>query len=276
MIKKILYKGFSKLSTISAKAKQRFAPTAVSVPPNVDIQFIDGYYYKLHNDRRIFSPSINGLNSLYLNIFKNQAYGFKSESEKPVIIDCGANIGLGVIYWKELFPQAKIIAFEPSIKVFEALKKNMQEFGYNDVVCMNAALSTSEGYKEFTYHDDLSLSGSLLLEKNLGQTYQVQTVLLEKYLQEPIDFLKIDIEGEEVNIFPQVAKNINNIHNLFLEYHSFIQHSQSLSEFLKVLEDNQYRYYIEGEYKHKGPLLYDHVNMEQDLQVGIWAKKFTT
>src|SRR5688572_8635835 len=48
----------------------------------------------------------------YSEIFKRGIYRFETPSESPQIIDCGANIGLSVIYFKRLFPAARITAFE--------------------------------------------------------------------------------------------------------------------------------------------------------------------
>src|SRR5690349_14366069 len=46
-------------------------------------------------------------------IFIDKVYLFHSAELSPRIIDCGANIGLSVIFFKRTFPSAKIIAFEP-------------------------------------------------------------------------------------------------------------------------------------------------------------------
>src|SRR5688572_17057445 len=44
-------------------------------------------------------------------IFVEEVYKFKAESDHPVILDCGANIGLSLVYFKKLYPNAHIIAF---------------------------------------------------------------------------------------------------------------------------------------------------------------------
>ena len=38
---------------------------------------------------------------------------FLADSERPVILDCGANIGYTVLNYKRQFPHAEIVAFEP-------------------------------------------------------------------------------------------------------------------------------------------------------------------
>jgi hypothetical protein len=37
---------------------------------------------------------------------------FKTDSRNPIIIDCGANIGVATIYFKRLYPDSRILSFE--------------------------------------------------------------------------------------------------------------------------------------------------------------------
>lgn len=60
---------------------------------------------------------------MFNKIFKRQIYNFQIDNPAPYIIDAGANIGLGVIYFKKLFPDAEIIAFEPDPNIFAVMKK---------------------------------------------------------------------------------------------------------------------------------------------------------
>ena len=72
----------------------------------------------------LFSCNISFLHSLE-EIFEEEVYRFQTENKTPLIIDCGANIGLSVLYFRRLFPNAKIIAFEPDEGIFKILQKNM-------------------------------------------------------------------------------------------------------------------------------------------------------
>src|SRR6478752_2497070 len=53
------------------------------------------------------------LRYLFREIFMRGDYYFESDNAQPTIIDCGSNIGISVLFFKRLFPQCRIIAFEP-------------------------------------------------------------------------------------------------------------------------------------------------------------------
>src|SRR5688500_10055596 len=46
-------------------------------------------------------------------IFVREIYRFETDIRNPVIIDCGSNIGLSVLYFHKSYPGARILAFEP-------------------------------------------------------------------------------------------------------------------------------------------------------------------
>jgi hypothetical protein len=53
------------------------------------------------------------LSYLYNEIFIDNSYYFAAENETPYIIDCGSNIGMSILYFKTLYPNSRILAFEP-------------------------------------------------------------------------------------------------------------------------------------------------------------------
>jgi len=83
--------------------------------------------------------------------------------------------------------------------------------------------------------------------------------------------LKIDIEGEELKVLKEIEPYLVNVSNIFVEYHSFIDDKQSLSEILRLLEDSGFRYYLDSELKNTTPMIKTNVSLNQDLQVNIWA-----
>ncbi len=69
---------------------------------------------------------------------------FTAAGERPLIIDCGANIGVSVLEWKTRLPQCQVICFEPDPFAFEILKKNMDFNDVPGVECINAAVWDSD------------------------------------------------------------------------------------------------------------------------------------
>src|SRR5258707_8425113 len=87
----------------------------------------------------------NGLRLLYSEIFARQSYEFVSTRMNPVILDCGANIGMATLYFKWLYPQAQITSFEPDPVTFQVLKRNIVDNELQDVALHNVALAGEKG-----------------------------------------------------------------------------------------------------------------------------------
>lgn len=64
---------------------------------------------------------LHSLNELFLD----EVYRFNSNNNNPKIIDCGSNIGLSIIFFKRMYPNSEIIAFEPDNEIFNILKYNL-------------------------------------------------------------------------------------------------------------------------------------------------------
>jgi hypothetical protein len=64
------------------------------------------------------------LNHPYREIFERQEYCFRAESEVPVILD-----GMASLYFKWLYPKARVRAFEPDPATFDLLKQNIGRNG---------------------------------------------------------------------------------------------------------------------------------------------------
>ena len=73
-------------------------------------------------------------------IFVEEVYSFKAETNMPKIIDCGANVGLSIIYFKKLYPDAIIIAFEADRDIFNMLSQNLLSLHISDVEITNKAV----------------------------------------------------------------------------------------------------------------------------------------
>jgi len=209
--------------------------------------------------------------SSYDEIFKKEIYKFISGEKNISIVDCGANIGLSTIYLKMNFPDAHIVAFEPDPNIYAALKYNIGSFGYKDIVCKNEAVSNVAGVVNFWLEG--GHSGMIIDEDNAKKAARIKSTRLKSVLNdyERVTFLKIDIEGEEVNVIPDIADQLKKVDYLFLEYHSFLNRNQTLGEILTIIQAAGMRYYVE-EATHKPlPFINREIYFEMDLLVNIFC-----
>jgi FkbM family methyltransferase len=202
-------------------------------------------------------------------IFNKRVYEFRAKTSEPIIIDCGANIGLSVLYFKQLYPRGRIIAFEADPTVHEALRKNMQSFGVTGVTVVNKAVWNSETRLKFLCEG--ADSGRIARHTDEGRLVEVETVRLKPYLQQKIDFLKIDIEGAETEVLKDCRDDLWRVDLLFVEYHSHVSEKQNLHELLATLQQAGFRYHIKGVPLAPFPFLEHPVNMGMDLQLNIFA-----
>jgi FkbM family methyltransferase len=179
---------------------------------------------------------------IYDEIFIKQIYKFNTSNLSPYIVDGGANIGLSVIYFKSLYPDAKIIAFEPDTKVFNALKYNVKSFELSDIELVEKALWDSETTLRF--YSEGADGGRIATEADTKEIIQIPTVRLKKYLEKKVDFLKLDIEGAEVAVLRDCKDVLTNVERIFVEYHSINGKPQELDILLSILTGAGFRYNI--------------------------------
>ncbi|HEV7333487.1 MAG TPA: FkbM family methyltransferase [Flavisolibacter sp.] len=172
-------------------------------------------------------------------LFDLQIYKFISATNSPYIIDCGANIGLSLIYFKELYPDAEIIAFEPDEKIFDILTYNIEVFNYSKIELNRKACWSKETTLQFFSEGaDAGRAAQKFDKKNITE---VQTIRLRNFLNRKVDFLKMDIEGAEFEVLEDIKDLLPNVERIFVEYHSFSGQEQKLPELLNILKTAGFR-----------------------------------
>ena len=212
-----------------------------------------------------FVDSISFLHG-YEEIFLDKIYNFKASNKKPLIIDCGANIGLATIYLKKLYPEASVICFEPDPKIFEILKFNIESFAFKDVQLENKAISDVDGTT--TFYSEGGFSGSI--NNNVSDNkYDVETQRLSHFLTKKVNFLKIDIEGAENFVIHEIQNNLPQVENIFIEYHSHVDEEQKLDEILLMLKTAGFRYHILEAFVRSEPFINRETLLGMDCQLNI-------
>lgn len=203
------------------------------------------------------------------SIFIDQIYQFKCDSKQPVIIDCGANMGTSVLYFKWLFPQAKLFAFEPDKAIFDVLNQNITNNHLKDVTLFNKAVWIND--QDMFFDRNNAQSGKLIID---ASAIKVECVRLNDFMQNfnHIDFLKLDIEGAELPVLRDITNELKKVNHLFIEYHSAENQAQALSHLLLILEENGFRYFIGGNHS-QSPFLNKVIEEGMDLTLDIFATR---
>lgn len=186
---------------------------------------------------------------LFREIFLDQVYYFASLNKEPRILDCGSNVGFAALYFKALYPQAKVTCFEASRETFEKLKQTLNVNGVKDVRIEQVALSASDSsdvnfYRNSTDGDDL---GSALHSMGAGSIEKVSTRRLSSYISDNIDYLKLDVEGAETEVLEDLVSTgkIQYLHQGSIEFHLNGQNPKNdLGKILSHLKEQGFSYRI--------------------------------
>lgn len=186
---------------------------------------------------------------LFYEMFILAEYYFACDKLNPRIIDCGSNIGISVLFFKTIFPASSITCYEPDMQSYSWLVQNIEQNGLGSVLAHNVAVCGTDGEKPF-YFDSACpgcLSMGLYDHKARGESRLIRTVRLSSTVNEPVDLLKLDVEGAELEVMKDLdgAGKLGFIDKIFLEYHHYMNGSRSdLSELLKIIESNGFKFYI--------------------------------
>lgn len=178
----------------------------------------------------------------YKEIFEREIYRFTPGSSSPVIVDCGSNIGLSVLYYKQLSPGATIIAFEPDENNFQLLSKNVGVNNLTNVTLRKEAVWKQNGKISFSANEtEASHISNEESSANLVASVRLKDVLEN---MEQIDLLKIDIEGAEWEVMQDCAQSLQSIQHLFLEYHGKATETHKLVNLLQIVKDAGFSVYL--------------------------------
>jgi FkbM family methyltransferase len=208
---------------------------------------------------------------MYQNIFREQIYKFDPINNPPCIIDGGANIGIATLYWKKEYPKSEIIALEPDPYIFEVLEYNVESNNLENTRLIQKGLWKEE--KMFQFKQDRQDGGHFDLfpaKKSLG-TCKVPTTRLSPFLEQKTDMLKLDIEGAEVEVVKDAEDKLVNVENMFVEFHSYPDKEQKLSELLKIIKRAEFRYHIMPGITSSNPFLERETHNGMDNTVNIFA-----
>ena len=155
------------------------------------------------------------------DIFMHGSLAFETAASAPRILDCGANIGLASIYFTRRYPNARITAFEADPSLAAICRRNLAASGGGRVDVRDAAVWVGEGSIEFVCEGADSGAIASLRPSIHGPVAFVPAVRLRDWLGEPVDLLKLDIEGAELPVLEDCRDLLHNVRALTIDLHEF-------------------------------------------------------
>lgn len=172
------------------------------------------------------------LRGQFQEIFLDRHYSFTTTVANPVIVDCGGNIGLSSIWFKQEYPGCKLIVYEADPQVAGVLSRNLRAAGMGDVKVNNMAVWNRSGFVSF---DNRGGDAGLV---SAGGSISVASADIAGILPDRVDLLKLDVEGAEFEIIERLCETgkIARIQNIAAEFHVRRNDTQKLLASLGALQ----------------------------------------
>ncbi len=155
------------------------------------------------------------------------------KGQVPLIIDCGANIGLSADYFAQMFPKARIVAIEPDKNNIELAAQNchapMVHFIHAGIASEKGAANLIDPQcGEWGYRTEMAEGGPIKM-------ISVPSLLEENKDATPF-IIKIDIEGFEKELFSKNTEWVDLFDLLVIELHDWMLPKETNAQnFLKTI-----------------------------------------
>ena len=208
----------------------------------------------------------------YKELFQCDIYKFNASADPSVILDCGANMGLSVLYFAKNYPNHTIIAFEPDEIIFDVLKENVETFKLKNVELHQKAVWVRP--ETLPFYTDGGMGGRIDNVYKGREPKTIEAIPLLDFLTENVDFLKLDIEGAEDEVLKYCDENLKKAKHIFFEYHNNINGPQTLHELLDLVKRNGFHYYIKESATRQKPFVDNTLICESfDMAINVFCYK---
>lgn len=140
-------------------------------------------------------------------------------SRGAVVADCGANIGNHAVYWANVCGAGKVFAFEPQKIIGNILLKNIEENQLSGrVEVINKALGDRCGTMSVSHE---SSGNNMAVEFQYDDAGCVPVVTLDSLEFSRLDFVKIDVEGGQLDVLRGAQKTLSKLSpTIWIEMHN--------------------------------------------------------
>src|ERR1019366_3343777 len=159
---------------------------------------------------------IGGLQSCIVDVH-DEIVSAKLLGANPSILDVGANIGQWTTSVKLFYPGATILSIEPDPEIFKKLQRNVTSLTDVETLCCAVG---SEAGTAILFRQKLSGMSTLFPGKNDSRANPVDVPIRtidELASGRKIDFVKIDVEGAELEVILGAEQTLTHARLLLVE-----------------------------------------------------------
>jgi len=174
-----------------------------------------------------------------------------SKKRKIFLIDCGCNYGFYSFYTASLSKQNFVIAVEASITTAKDFEKNLKLNKFNNIILKKLAISNIDNmtvpFNESENDWESSLTHNEFDKKKIIKikTQKIDTILKNKKIDDHFLFIKLDIEGNELQAIEGAKNTIKKFNPIIIiELSSYILKKNKNFDYLKFfLKEFDYNIY---------------------------------
>jgi FkbM family methyltransferase len=165
---------------------------------------------------QVFVHREYALDNLPQNVWLMERYKQISASRAPLVLDCGANIGLSAVWFANLFPKARVLAIEPDPGNIEVLRKNAE--AYQNVEVIEGAVWDTPTPVSIKNPD----AAAWMFRVGETSTGVPARTINQLSAGGDIFIAKIDIEGAEQAVFRSNTEWLQKTDMLTIELHDWM------------------------------------------------------
>lgn len=165
--------------------------------------------------------------------------------ETPLIVDCGANIGLSALWFANLFPKARVVAVEPAADNIDLMRRNLAAYPNTEIV----AGGVWDKQTQLSIVDRSVMPWAYQVDQASGERGGVQSHTIGDIAgDKPILVMKIDIEGSEAALFRSNTEWLDRTGLLIIELHDEKLPGRKTSRnFFQRIAKKDFEFAISGE-----------------------------
>jgi len=164
---------------------------------------------------------------------------YKLPNSTQFVIDIGAGLGDSTLLIARKFPKARVLGFEPNPYQYQLLKENIFLNKVKNIKVYDTAIGAKKTYSLFITL--FNAHSSTIKNPRAKSKIKVKGQRLDRFIRGPVDLIKIDCEGGEIDVLKSIIpKQFAQIKRFCIEYHNHIIQDED-QKIISILKEYRYK-----------------------------------